>query len=121
MMRPRPLFRLALLPLALAAGPAAAHQVFERSEPVAGAVLAESPPVLRIWFSDTVRPMGATLRAATREAIELPDVRSRKGVDLLDIPVPRPLPPGAYELHWQVLTTDHHPDAGVIPFTVSAP
>ena len=124
-MRPSiPVIALALtltLAVVSAALPVRAHEVFQSSEPAAGAVLAQSPPVITLRFEEPVAPRQAQLRTAGGVPLPLADIASKVRVDTVLIALPDALAPGNYVLDWMVQTIDHHPSSGTIPFTITAP
>jgi copper transport protein len=107
-----------LLSLA-AAAPAKAHSFLIRSDPAAGARLAEGPAALTLYFSEPFVPASeeVTLRRVGGETIELPQPTSRAAS------VRQPLPTslrGVYIVHWQVLSDDGHISLGEFAFAVGS-
>lgn len=114
-------FAALALSIGLFAMPALAHDVFDTSEPAAGAVLTQSPTALTLRFIEPVSPVSASLRTDDGQAIALPNIKSRTRVETIAIPLGVPLPPGSYIFEWTVRTVDHHPEYRKIPFTIRAP
>ncbi len=104
--------------LCMAAVSAWAHAIVLESTPKANGVV--FGPVVEIKLRFNVRIDGAR----SRLTLILPDGVSR-AVDLLQQASPdslsavvSKLPPGNYQLHWQVLAGDGHITQGNIPFSV---
>lgn len=117
-----------LLPLLLAgmavfglAGPAAAHNVLESSEPVDGAKLSTGPRSVLLHFDQDVQqgpnkvtvtgPDGSQWQANSDDAtVDGPDVRNTL----------RPLgPAGRYTVGYRVISSDGHPLEGSVSFTLT--
>jgi methionine-rich copper-binding protein CopC len=107
----------------LFAGMAAAHNVqMTRSDPAAGAVLAESPAQLVAWFNEEMKTQISTIQVfdASGQQVDKGD----GGVDLNDpyhasmaVSLP-PLPNGAYTVRWHVVLLDDDPTDGEFTFYV---
>ncbi len=127
-----------LLLLALAAvfarpGVAAAHAIVVRSEPPDGAVLAEPPTQVRLWFSEPIALSFTAVELSDGSGRRLPILAARTTArDLalairvaapaapsevtVDLP---PLAPGAYRLSWRTISNgDLHATSGAVVFGV---
>ncbi len=106
--------------LVLLAAPAWAHAILMASQPAAGGTTPPGPTHLLLRFNSRVdharsslvltRPGGGTER--------LP-IDGASAVDALSAAAT--LPPGGYNVRWQVLAVDGHITRGDVPFTVTAP
>jgi copper transport protein len=112
---------LGVLPVALLAGPAAAHAELETSDPAAGAVLEQAPAQVTIVFTeppDLAFSSVTVLNAGGQEmqsgsAVEGDAPRS------LAVPLSADLPDGVYTVSWTVVSSaDGHPSAGSFAFGV---
>lgn len=100
------------------------HAAFARSEPPASAVLPESPPEIRIWFTEPLEPdfSQATLLDASGNAV--PGATS--AVDASDrhqlvVSLANPLPAGGYTVAWSnVSAADGHTLQGYFGFRIGA-
>jgi len=121
---------LATAALVLAAAPSArAHARLERSAPAAGAVLAEPPTTIDLWFNELLddefnevavfraKPDGAP-SDATDLATGKPVVDDADRTHL-SAPVGA-LAHGAYVVQWKVLSRDGHSARGRVLFRVGA-
>ncbi len=112
---------LAFLVAAASAGPAAAHAIVTTAAPAAGSTVPGPDVQVRIQFNSRIDI------ARSRLTLGLPDGKTRalklrpeSGPDNLAADAAG-LAPGAYKLHWQVLSVDGHISRGDVPFTVKAP
>jgi copper resistance protein C len=107
------------LAFALAATSAFAHAQLEKATPTVGGTV--SPPSeIRLEFSEGVElkftkvsltgPGGAVPLAAAKTE------PSNQAV--LIVPISKPLPAGAYTVHWQAVSVDTHHTQGTFEFTV---
>ncbi|MDB4891977.1 MAG: copper resistance protein CopC, partial [Gemmatimonadetes bacterium] len=87
--------------------------------PAAGSRLAASPPSVRLVFSEAMEPALAQLSivGANGQPIKLVVSGDPRDVNAIIAPVSS-LTPGAYRLHWRVVSTDGHPVDGSFTFTV---
>lgn len=108
---------LALL-VAVGATPAAAHDQLLDSSPTEGEHLDTAPTEVALRFSDEILTIGPAVvvvdSAGTRWTDGEPELDGPQVVTgLVD-----DLPDGSYEVRWRVVSSDGHPIAGIIPFTV---
>jgi methionine-rich copper-binding protein CopC len=105
--------------------PAAAHARLTRSEPAEGQSLDPSPAAIDLWFNEILdlEFNGIELFPAADEQSGRGNlITAKPSVDPRDrthlsIPLP-PLAPGAYVVHWKVLSRDGHSARGRIVFRV---
>lgn len=97
-----------------------AHMVVQKTLPEAGAVLAESPHHVQIWF--TQAPDQAisrlTLEGASG-AVTLGDTQVRDDRSLMAM-LPSKLEAGTYTVNWRTAGDDGHTQRGDFSFTVRA-
>lgn len=99
---------------------AAAHCFPDHAEPRVGAVLAEPPEEVRIWFTEKLKPAFSTLRVLDDTGIKVDKGNGRVSEEdrqLLRADLPS-LPQGVYTVEWKVLSVDGHGTAGRFTFTV---
>jgi len=109
------------LALGLAVQPAGAHAVLDHASPAVGSSLPASPPTLSIWFSENLEPAFSRVTVTNRmgQRVDLDDARVQAAQPkVLQIGL-KPLPPGAYVVHWRVVSVDTHPTQGNFTFVVS--
>ncbi len=111
---------LAVLALALTATPAAAHATLISTDPVEGAVLAETPDVVTFTFDERVSLIEDSVRVfdAAGEQVD----STAKGEDkVVTADLPDELPEGTYVVAWRVVSSDGHPISGSLTFSIGAP
>lgn len=103
--------------------PAAAHAALLRSDPASGGSLAESPPAITLWFSESVelryssvtvlRADGSSVVTGALEAVGSPDEPA------VLVPLRDDLPRGSYTVVYSVLSAvDGHVSSGFFSFTI---
>lgn len=101
----------------LAATPAAAHSLLLQSVPAADVALPSAPERLTLRFNNRVEKHLCKVRVGASGA-PAHDLRIMPGEGAPDtlVAVLPPLGPGAYRVHWQVLSTDGHIVSGAFSF-----
>ncbi|WP_323123026.1 copper resistance CopC family protein [Burkholderia alba] len=117
-----PIRLLLLVPILAAAlaAPVYAHGRLERALPEPGASVAASPAALRLTFNEDLEAAFSTLRLTRADGAPV-DTGSAKAAlaDPRTLALPMPaLEPGAYVVHWSVMTGDGHKARGRYPFQV---
>jgi copper transport protein len=117
--------RLFLLASAVAiAYPAAAfaHANLVRSDPAAGAVLANAPSRVRLVFDDVIQLAGTdeVIRNSTHASALAGKPRLDAGGKVMVLPLKPRLGDGDYTVRWQLLSDDGHFESGVLAFGVGA-
>lgn len=106
------------------AAPASAHADLVYASPADQQTFQESPKRLRLQFTEAVTPAtgGMRLYDAAGKTIPTADpVHPPNDRTTVDIPLPEPLPDGRYAFAWRVVSSDSHPVAGALTFTVGVP
>lgn len=111
-----------LLVVCVAFNSACAHALLERSEPVAGAVVAADgqPRMLSLWFTEPVQVSFnavAVLDGSNRRVDRLNARASNEDFTRVDVDV-NDLPQGAYLVRWRVTSADTHVVRGSYWFVV---
>ena len=129
----RPMRRALILALAgagvglaalILAGPASAHALLVRSQPVADGVLASPPTTIELWFSEPLEPAFSSARLIDSNGAPVPTGAPLVDpADPLHLTVPLGgLEPGIYTVAWQTLSkVDGHEWFGSFPFTLLNP
>ncbi|MBJ3785923.1 copper resistance CopC/CopD family protein [Devosia sediminis] len=107
---------LALLLSLFAALPALAHAQLLASNPAANALLAESPAQLELTYNEPVTALAMTLIGPDGVSADI--TPSTTAGATLAIPLPPSLADGTHVLSWRVISTDAHPVAGSLIFSV---
>ena len=111
---------IAGLAVGASAAPAFAHAALESTDPVAGAVLKNSPPRIDLHFSEpiSVDPESVRIIASSGEAIKTvrpTGVPGSPGILRQRLAV---LDNGTYVVTWRILSADAHPIRGAFTFSV---
>lgn len=111
---------LAVLVLGAGAAPASAHATLVSSDPTEGAVLPTSPTEVTFTFDEPVSVVvgGVQMFDAAGDPVKT-DTSSRDTVVTAE--VPDDLADGTYVVTWRVVSSDGHPIAGSLTFSVGAP
>ncbi|GAB3678260.1 copper resistance CopC family protein [Angustibacter aerolatus] len=106
----------ALAAVLVAAGPAAAHDELESTNPADGATVAAVPDAIVLTFGEPALAVG------TRLVVTGPSGQVQQGAPrVVDEEVRQPLaagaPAGRYDVQWRVTSADGHPVSGEFRFT----
>jgi methionine-rich copper-binding protein CopC len=109
----------AAVALACASTAAFAHAQLEKAIPAVGATVA-SPSEIRLEFSEGVEPKFSKISVTgPGGAVPLGAAKTDSGNPaVLIAPISKPLPAGAYKVHWQAVSVDTHHTQGTFEFTV---
>ena len=99
---------------------ASAHAFPDRSLPAVGGTVTQSPPEIRIWFTQKLEPAFSTI-----EVFDASGSRVDQGNSSVDAQDPsvllvslKPLGAGTYKVTWHVVSVDTHATEGNFSFTV---
>ena len=95
-----------------------AHAHLQKSSPADNSVIATSPPILELHFSEAARLTAVSIQKGEEPKkilAPLPTAAAQQ----LTVPLP-PLTPGTYLIYWRVISDDGHVMAGALHFTLSA-
>lgn len=108
--------------LGVASGTAFAHAELTSSSPANQAILAEKPSEILLTFSETVDPVGDSIRLVDAEGNPAPlgPIDQSQGDTTLRAPVPATIADGTYIVGWQAISADSHKIRGAFTFSVGA-
>lgn len=115
-----PIASLALLTALSLPAAALAHAFPQHSQPSVGATIAESPPIVKIWFNSYLEPLFNKLVVKNAAGQIVSQGKAKvdpKNRALLEVTLP-PLSPGQYHVYWRVTSKDGHPTEGDFTFTI---
>jgi copper transport protein len=95
----------------------ARHAILLHSEPLEGSVLAKSPAVVRLWFSEPVQLVGQAITIFAPSGGQVQHGSVRESSLELSIPV-NAQATGTYLVSWQVVSQDTDPVSGRFVFSV---
>ena len=96
-----------------------AHAQLEKATPAVGGTVASANEI-RLEFSEGVEPKYSKV-SVTGPGGAVPLGPARTDSDnqaVLIAPISKPLPAGAYKVHWQAVSVDTHHTQGTFEFTV---
>ena len=100
-----------LLVLMTCASAVFAHAKYERSDPGRRSVVARSPEIIKIWFSEQLEPAYSTIVVKTKAGKSVTDEKAFVADDgtgkLLILKLPK-LEAGKYSVFYRVLSVDGH-------------
>ncbi len=116
----RALAAVLLVGSVLVAGPAGAHASLLGTDPEEGAVLATAPSRATFTFDEPVRSAPGGVHLFNAAGKELP-ATGRTADTRLVVDLPDGLDEGTYVVAWRVVSSDGHPVAGALTFSVGQP
>jgi len=111
-------FLAAAIWLSLSAA-AFAHAALVIAEPADGEVIGAAPSQFSLTFSEPVSALA--LKLIGPDGSRTPLTRSTLRENRLDIEAPADLSSGTHVLSWRVISSDGHPVAGSVVFSIGAP
>jgi methionine-rich copper-binding protein CopC len=119
----RILLAAVVLIAAVPAGKAGAHAKLVRADPAPDSTVAVAPKVVKVWFSEELRPKGSTLEVVDSRGVRVDDRKGRVDLDDLDrmtlIGGLKAMGRGKYTVRWTAVSADDRDMAkGTFSFTV---
>lgn len=111
---------LACLFALVPAGVAAAHAELSTSDPADGSVVATSPEVVTLQFSEGVSVQPDGVRILDGDGKRVDTGKAVAADDLVKATVDGVLPNGGYVVAWRVVSDDGHPIRGAFSFSVGS-
>jgi len=108
---------------AVLAGKAGAHAKLVRADPAPDSTVAVAPKVVKVWFSEELRPKASTLEVVDSRGARVDDRKGRVDLDDLDrmtlIGGLKAMGRGKYTVRWTAVSADDRDMAkGTFSFTV---
>lgn len=103
-----------------AAASAQAHALLDHADPKVGSTVAESPAVVKLWFTQELEPAFSTLEVddAHGKQVDKKDAHlDDKDKTLFIVSLPK-LPAGDYTVNWHAVSEDTHKTQGSFKFTI---
>ncbi len=100
--------------------PALAHSMLVKAEPPRRAVLAKTPPQVKLWFNEELEGEYASLIVLDAEKHPVTEIKPQLAPDdpkSIVLPLPE-LTPGKYSVKFRVLSVDGHVVESSFDFTV---
>jgi copper transport protein len=107
----------------IVAAPASAHDTLLQSSPADGVTVTGNPEQVWLYFDQTARVTGHSVRVLDAAGREVDEADAREGDKSNQVVTDlRPgLAAGAYTVSWQVVSADGHPVSGAYTFGLDAP
>lgn len=99
-----------------------AHAFLNHADPKVGSMVINSPPVIKIWFTQELEPVFSSIEVqdAQGKQVDKKDMHlDDKDKTLLIVSLPK-LPDGTYTVTWHVVSVDTHRTQGSFKFTIKA-
>lgn len=100
------------------AAPASAHDELLSSTPETGQRLTEAPTQVTLTFSADVLDTGAAVVVADAEGHDWAATEPVLDGPTVTVELQPDMPAAGYEVRWRVVSSDGHPIAGTVPFTI---
>ncbi len=102
---------------------AQAHAFLDHADPRVGSTLADSPPQVKIWFTEELEAAFSKIQVfdASGNEVDQKDVKvdpANKAIMTVSLPK---LPPATYKVKWSAVAVDTHHTTGTFTFTVKTP
>ena len=102
----------------LFASVAAAHAFLDRASPPVGSTVRDSPPEVKLRFTQELEPAFSTLTVQDASGKRVDKGDARIAADTMQVSLP-PLQPGRYKVTWRALSVDTHVTEGDFTFEVA--
>jgi len=99
---------------------AQAHAFLDNATPKVGAVVTVAPKAIRMQFTQPIEPAFSHIRLFAQDGKPVdtgPAATDPSDQTQLIAPIVGAVPPGRYEVRWDVLSVDTHRTNGHFPFT----
>jgi methionine-rich copper-binding protein CopC len=97
-----------------------AHAFLDHAEPKVGSTVTNSPPEIKIWFTQNLEPAFSKLEVQDAQGKEVDKKDAHldgKDKSLFLVSLPQ-LPAGTYTVIWHAVSVDTHKTQGTFHFTI---
>lgn len=111
---------IAALPtLLVSALPARAHALLDHASPAVGSTVRTAPRKISLWFTQKLEASFSTIEVRDVGGARVDAGKAQVGGDGTELQAGlKVLRPGAYQVHWRVLSVDTHTTEGNFSFSV---
>ncbi len=98
-----------------------AHAFIERTDPLVGGAVKQTPTEVRLWYTQGLEPAFSRVQvfdAAGKEVDRKDAHLDPKNDHLMIVSLPAGLGIGTYKVAWRVVSVDTHPTEGAFKFRV---
>ena len=96
---------------------ARAHATLDHAEPRVGSTVSTAPRELVLFYTQNLEPAFSSIEVSDANGARVDLGKSRVNASTMRVGL-KPLPPGTYRVHWQVLSVDTHKTEGSFTFHV---
>ncbi|HXB58848.1 MAG TPA: copper resistance CopC family protein [Candidatus Acidoferrales bacterium] len=97
-----------------------AHAFLDHADPKVGSTITNSPPIIKIWFTQNLEPVFASVHVLDAQGKQVDKRDSHldsQDKTLVIVSLPK-LPGGTYTVTWHVVSVDTHRTQGSFEFTI---
>ncbi|WP_298749124.1 copper resistance CopC family protein [uncultured Serinicoccus sp.] len=109
---------VAIVLAALGAAPASAHDALVSSTPGDGDALPSAPDEIELTFTGEIQDISPQLIISDAEGVQVASIEPVVDGTVVTAPVEADLTEGAYDVTWRVVSSDGHPIAGRLSFSI---
>jgi len=98
-----------------------AHAALREASPAVGSTVAKSPTEISLKFSEGVEPELSSITLSLKDGAKFATGKAGTGGKdkrFLTLKLPKALAPGAYTVHWAVVSIDSHKTEGSYSFEI---
>ena len=96
---------------------ARAHAFLDHAEPRVGSTTPAAPREVVLFFSQTLEPAFSSIEVSDAKGARVDQGKPQVSATTMRVGL-KSLPPGAYRVHWEVLSADTHKTEGNFTFHV---
>ena len=96
---------------------AEAHASLDHAEPSAGSTVETAPREITLWFTEDLEPAFSAIDVRDADGARVDQGKAQVSEAIMRVGL-KPLPPGTYKVHWQILSVDTHSTEGNFTFQV---
>lgn len=101
----------------MASTAARAHAFLDHAEPRVGSTVPAAPKEVALFYTQKLEPSFSSVEVSDANGARVDLGKPRISATTMRVGL-KPLPPGAYKVHWQVLSVDTHTTEGTFSFQV---
>jgi copper resistance protein C len=108
---------MSLLLVALGTAAAQAHAMLDHASPLVGSTVASAPHEVSLWFTQALDRAASGVEVSDAAGARVDQGKPQTSGTTMRVAL-KPLPPGAYRVHWYAVSGDAHRSEGNFVFHV---